>query len=634
MAPAGESYRNLVKQAMRPRQERILFLTVLATHIVLSCSMVSPRALFHPWALVGSLMVVGLVLLPQLLERRHRLIHSPEPYKSLQSSTRLGHYAELARMPYVWYHMAQTGGAAAGFVVLYAGLRTHITKWNTELAPSIYVASHEAFYVNETLLVAVYIGAWTGALFAWSELASTPTSCWNVPVFDPETVISPESLRNRTMKSFFSRIQRVWWIVPLSFLPLTTYVLFRNVFWSSIIRVVGVDTFLRPYLVPSFRVTFRPMHIGLVVLVPVLMIVVLFTVINTLFDVYWTQPLRILATSQVKDPNMTLIAGLHDPHPFFTAHAFCELARIAMYDKTRRKMLFDDVQRQHGRPIAWNAIAKVCEQKISQLLVNQAGTKVTNETSRMSTLDSKTNSEGSLQATAPQSTARKADVTNVWTALAQPASIPSNNDPNQKPVTSEARVPSSVPGSGPSLYRILRIAQYVAGALLRRVYAMIPNDAKHALVPQTIQCAFTACIPAIVLDKELLATRATVCWAALALEHFVEASLTEDKYGSVQKDISKITQALLRAHQRLQHTKQHVEREAMEADHALIREARIIRGALQQVDADAATFSTSYAPYFHQFQTTWLRRYATLDTTLSHSAQQIVHTFAPYGVEI
>ncbi|WFD41531.1 hypothetical protein MPSI1_000161 [Malassezia psittaci] len=634
MAPAGESYRNVVKQAMRPRQERILFLTVIATHIILSCSMMSLRAFFHLWTLIGSLIVVGLVLLPQLLERRHRLIHSPEPYKALQSFTRLGHYAELGRMPYVWFQMAQTGGAAAGFIVLYAGLRTHMTKWNTELAPSIYIASHKAYYVNETLLIAVYIGAWTGALFAWSELVSTPTACWNVPAFDPETVISPESLRNRTMKNLLSRIERVWWIVPSSFLPLTTYVLLRNLFWSAIIRVVGVDTAVRPYLVPSFRVGFRPMHIGIVVLVPVLMIVTLFTVTNTLFDVYWTHPLRILATSQAKDPNMTLIAGLHDPHPFFSAHAYCELARIAMYDKTRRKMLFDDVQRQHGRPIAWNAIAKVCEQKISQLLVNQEGTKVTNESSRMSTVDSKTNTEGSLQAIAPQSTAHKANVTNVWTALAQPASISSSGDANPKSVTSGASVPAPAPGSGPSLYRLLRIAQYVAGALLRRVYAMIPNDAKHALVPQTIQCAFTACVPEIVLDTELLATRATVCWAALALEHFVDASLTEDKYGSVQRDISKIIQTLLRAHQRLQHTKQHVERAATEADHALIREARVIRGALQQVDADASTFSTSYAPYFHQFQTSWLRRYAMLDTALSHSAQQIVHTFAPYGIEM
>ena len=139
--------------------------------------------------------------------------------------------------------------------------------------------------------------------------------------------------------------------------------------------------------------------------------------------------------------------------------------------------------------------------------------------------------------------------------------------------------------------------------------------------------------PTRVLDAELLAPRAVVCWSALALARLVEASVAEDRYGSVQKDVRRVVHALLRAHERLQRVKQRAERAALDADHEVVREARIVQSALHEVGADAASFSTSYAPYFHALQSAWQTRYAMLDAALGEGAQQIVQTFAPYGLE-
>ena len=59
-APApGATYRTLLKQAMRSRQERILFLTALATHILLSIALFSVRALARPVVAVGTVALGG-----------------------------------------------------------------------------------------------------------------------------------------------------------------------------------------------------------------------------------------------------------------------------------------------------------------------------------------------------------------------------------------------------------------------------------------------------------------------------------------------------------------------------------------------------------------------------------------------
>ncbi|WFD03682.1 hypothetical protein MOBT1_002376 [Malassezia obtusa] len=612
MAPAGGPYRALLKHALRPRQQRILLLCALATHILTCAALGAPLALVRASTLVGTAAILALVLLPLLLERRHRLIYAPDvPAAPTPAVTRGAHWLDLLRCAPAWTRAGRQAGAAALFAVLSrASRRTHGT--GATLAPATYVASHGAHYVNETFLVLVYLAACAGALLAWSDARHTPRACWNVPPFDPDAALHPVSLRVRTLRTLGVRVPRALALLPWLAAPYGTYLATRDAFWSAVLRVVGVDTVVRPYVVPSFRPAFRPGHMLLAVLPPLALVLVLFALAHTLFDVYWTHP---LPAAPARDPNATLLAGLHDPHPFFAAHAYSELVRIAMYDAPRRAVLFADVQRLHGRPVAWHAVATACIQRLDAFLAEPRAAPAP--------------PAPPARTDAPRAPdAPREAAPSIWTALAQ-GPRPAPAAPRAAPAAPAAATPSA----GPTLYNVLRIAVYAVRAALARVLRAVPSDAKHALVPQALHLAFTAPSPTLVLDAELLAPRAVVCWAALGLEHLVAASLTEDAYGSVQKDVARVVRALLRAHERLQGVQQRVERAALDADHQLVREARVVRGALREVGADAATFSTTYAPFFHELQTTWQAHYAGLDAALAHSAQQIVQTFAPYGIE-
>lgn len=603
-APApGATYRTLLKQAMRSRQERILFLTALATHILLSIALFSVRALARPVVAVGTVALVALVALPTLLERRTRLIQAPKAIAKQPPSSRGAHLLDVVRAPEVWGRALRHALRAALGAMLYAGTATHAYGWACAVAPTVFVESHQAYYINETFLVLLFTAAWAGALYAVSDAWRTPRACWDVPAFDPDVVVRPTTLRERTLSTLGRRVPHAWLLAPVLVVPFLVYVLVRDAFWASVLRIVGVQTVVRPYIVPSFRVMFRPWHMLATVLPVALLLLTLFAVVYTLFDVYWTHPLPMLS-ARARDPNAALLGGLNDVHPFFVAHAYSELARIALYDRQRRAVLFDDVQRLHGRPVAWNGVYSACIYRLDALL-KEAPKK---EAQR----------EAPPQAAAPRPS--------VWRALA--------DAPAPKPAEKKAPAPAPAPpAADTALFKFVRIAAYGVHAALRALLRLIPSDAKHALLPQALHLAFAAPSPALVLDAELLAPRAVVCWAALAMEHLVDASLSEDKYGSVQKDIGRVVQALLHAHERLQTLRRSVERQALDADNQLVREAQVVRGALKEAGADAATFSTSYAPFYNELQTTWHVAYATLDTALSQSAQRIVQTFAPYGFE-
>lgn len=598
---ASATYRALLKHAMRPRQERVLFLAAIGTHLLMCIALGSPRALWRGPVGVGSGVLTVLVVLPTLLERRARLIYAPEPV-AYTATSRGGHALALLRTRAVWTRAGQLAARAALAAAVYAATATHTYGWHTRWAPSVYIASHDAYYVNEMLLLLLWTAAWAGAVFGLYQAWTTPRACWEVPAFDPDWVVHPRGLRERTMSELGARIPRALLLVPVLSAPYALYVAFRDVFWAGVLRLVGVESWVRPWLVPSFRVAFRPWYTAWVLVPVCAFVLMLLTLVYTLFDVYWTQPLPLLSP-QTRDPNATLLGGLNDPHPFFAAHAFSELARSAMYDPERRRVLFDDVQRVHGRPVAWTEVCAACVHRLDAFVPRKAP----------------------QQASHTQSEAPPPATPGVWQALAQ------TRAPREAAPPAEVR--AAPPRADTPLFCIVRITSWALGALAKAAFAAVPSDAKHALLPQAVHLAFAAPSPRLVLDTDLLAQRAVVCWAALSLHYLAEASLKEDQYGSVQKDVPRMATALLGAHARLQSLRTRAEHAAVDADNQLVREAHMVRSALREAGADAATFSTSYAPFLHELQTTWHRTYAVLDRTLDQGARHIVQTFAPYGID-
>ncbi|PKI83600.1 hypothetical protein MVES1_002825 [Malassezia vespertilionis] len=596
-------YRALVKQAMRPRQERILFLATLTAYTLLCASILSPRALFSHGVAIGTALWVVLIVLPMLLRRRTALIfHAPRHFKPGYTS-RGAHCVSLLRSTYVWREMSLHAAFAVASAVCIAATATHTFGWDAALAPMHFVASHGTYYIQESFLVFLLHAAFIGAVFAFCEAARTPAGCRNLPPFDPAVVMhGGVSLRVRFFGVLAQRISRTF-LLPLStLLPFALYVLCRDAFWERVLQLVGIESILRRFVVPSFRTPFHPMLVFVRVLLPVAAILALFVTTYTLFDVYWSHPLPILS-DRARDPNAALLAGLNDTQPFFAAHAFSELARIALYDPKRRKIIFDDVQRQHGRPVAWTGIYLACTHALDNFLKG--------ETKRVP-LQPKRDAPSSQPAT-------------IWQALAQP--------PAKAPEQLRNALPLAAPTqTGVSLVQIVHMTLCIAGAVAKRMWSMVPSDAKHALVPQALALFFAAPSPALELNDRLMAQRAFVAWSAIALNHLAQASITEDRYGCVQNDLGGMVQSLVGAHERLLGVQRHIELTALDADNQLVREARVVRNALEQA-GDAATFSTAYAPCYNELQSTWQASYATLDTMLSGSARQILHTFAPFGVE-
>ena len=177
----------------------------------------------------------------------------------------------------------------------------------------------------------------------------------------------------------------------------------------------------------------------------------------------------------------------------------------------------------------------------------------------------------------------------------------------------------------------LRIVSWALSALGRTVWTLVPGDAKHALLPQTVHTFVFAPAPALLLDAELRPHCAAAAWAARALQHLVLASLAEDKYGSVQKDVPRVLDALVRAHSRLSAARERVEGIAAEADGQLVREVRMLRSMLAADAGADASFSTAYAPFYNEMQAAW-QAYAAEDAALCSAVRTISEAFARWRV--
>ncbi|WFD20770.1 hypothetical protein MCAP1_003024 [Malassezia caprae] len=590
-SPAA-TYRALVKEAMRPRQKRIYVLAWIITYAALAATQ-APTAPLRSFVVLGSAALLASAVVALLLFRRTRLI-SAVPARTPQCVSRAALVAHLVRADDAWHAVALHAASGAFVALQCAVLQVCLRGWSAPLAPMRYIDAHHAYYVNEAFLGVLAVGTTVGAVYAVAYLLLVPGARRGVPPFVPAALGT--SLRTRCLAALQRHVPRALGLLVAVPLLVLAYSLVRDAWWSAALRVVGVETSVRRFLVPSFRVPYAPGTLCLHALRVTACLLVLFEATHTLFDVYWTHPLRAVPP-RLHDPLTALLGGLHDPHPFFSAHALAELAHWAQSEPARRHALFEDVQQQHGRPMAFSSVATACRRALDALAPPEPAPKA-----------------APPPAPAPQGPPPS---TSVWHRLAAP--------PEAR--AAPAKPAASAPAAPPRASALWRTLLYLASSL----WARLPSEAQHVLFPQTLYSAFFAPVPALWLDAHLLDDRARACWAAQALQHLVLASLAEDKYGSVQPHVPALVPTLAQAHERLMAVRRRAEAMAVEADTHLVREAQLVRGALAAAgaDANAATFPPSLAPFQHEMQHAW-EAYACVDYEVSTALRGIVQAMAPY----
>lgn len=567
VAPA-DTFRALVKRAMRPRQQRILFLCTIAAFLGLTLG--TPVLTWqHPCrALAASLALVAWVMLPVLLWRRSSLLHGTWRPEGAPVSRAAYTYHVLPGTPVSVHALV---GALA--VVLYAALCA------PTLAVMQFVPAHRAHYVNETFIVALVGGTIMSGAYAVAAALCMRGARRGVP---PSPVrFADARLYEHALTALATHVpQAVIGAAVLWPLCIAAYCLSRDTLWTMVLHVTGIDTPLRRWIVPSFRWTFRPWHLLVSTWPAVVLPVGLLEVAHTLFDVYWTHPLESI-TASYKDPMTALLGGLHDPHPFFSTHALIELARRARHDAAFRRVVFDDVQA--GRPPALASMLHACVRALDAVAPPPAPAPMP---------------------PAPTTAAAAAPTRpRLWHTVSPAPSAPHTNVPP---------APRPTPAA-------------LARTILRQAWSLLPPEARHVLFPRTLHWALWAPTPSLALDAQLASCVPRAFWAAEAAAAWMLASLTQDTYGVAQHHTAAVVDALARAHARLERVRTDVERRAIEADSEHVRDVAAWRGALADTGA-AAAFGPSSAPFFTEMQASW-QAYAPADAALSRALRQIVESF-------
>ena len=637
MSPSA-TFRALTKRAMRPRQERILFLSTVASYLLLAASLLSPRALWQPCVLLGTLCLVVCVVLPLLLMRRTHLIHStPANELDRVPISRAAYARHILLAGDVWSSLGMHAVLGVFTVFIYASTAVCLQgTQKTALSPIRYVDVNQAYYVNETFLVTTASAACLGSLYAACSMLCFKGARRGVPPFDARHLGMP--LYVHAMDALSSHIVRTLPVLCVWPVFFCVYAMVRDSFWTTVLRITGVDTVVRQAIVPSFRVPFHAWSMFASAVPVLVLMMVLMEVIHTLFDVYWTHPLPSIV-SAYKDPITALLGGLTDNHTFFSTHAFAELTRLAKHDKAFRLAVYDDVQRLHGRPVAFPAISQACIRALDALApapeakINSAAQQPLPSAKASGLATANPDAAAAAAAAAASKASRSPPPTslsssrfNIWQTLAsRPASTSSSANTSNPDASSASSKPltSAPPTSAPS-------AAFLGKSLAQTVWKWIPSEAKHVLFPHTIHAALFAPESTLLLDTTLYLDAPRACFAAMAMESMVLASLTEDKYGSVQHQVQGLVEALSRAHTRMERVRQSAESLAVHADSQHVRDMSVWRGALADAGSDAAaTFGPAFAPFFTEMQMAW-SAYMCLDSALSRATRRITETFAAF----
>ncbi|EPQ27601.1 uncharacterized protein PFL1_04739 [Pseudozyma flocculosa PF-1] len=565
------SYNALVKLALGPRQKRVFALAFAACHAYLALSLLSPRAVWHPLSLASSVAAFALAIIPLLVARK-RILSKTAALPAVLAQSRASHLSDLLRDPSTWSQAGLHALAFAAIAVVQCLLITALYGADSDWAPYTWIPSHHAYYVNERFLFLVassaLLGAFYGALYrAWP--ASTARPILPFEVGTRSDGLGP-SLRVRFARACAHRLPTAAAAGACGEAAVFIgYLLARKSFWRLVLALVGHRGITRRALVPSFRTAFpqadvvvRATALGAASFVAV-------ETAYTLLDVYLSQPLSPLS-KYTKDANRTLADGLSDPVVFFSHHAFAELAHIAASDSGRRVAIFKDV---HAERSAWKALSSACLKLLEAERQHIATRGIPPKPTQPSTSTPPTASAQSVAKPQPASSQ------SVWDALAR-GQLPGEQGKTASAVAQPAQPAAAAPAPGAPAPASATPAQSVfsiASSFGRTAWSMLPQDARHAMCPP--RWRFYLFEPSMRAKVLSIAGRdsARLAWSITAVKDLLQHSLTEDPFGSVQKDIRTVLRALVGLCIEMRALRIELEAQAATLDDKLAREEAAAR---------------------------------------------------------
>lgn len=542
-AQLPSKYRDVIKIALRPRQTRAFILAAVAWHLLLTSALLRTvsLSLISPLTLAVSLLSFGLGVLPLLAKRKRSLAQITTPPARLASSKAQQVSAALSNTGFAALALQHS----AAFVVLALGYSALLTSKTGGWGPQIWVDSHGSYYLNERFLYLIGQSAFLGVVYAlvFRSLPSPEAAAY--PSFDASALTSDAAvtIKNRVAAASGSRLPRAAAAAALvSTSSILVYSIIRIRLWSAVLLVLGTRGLMRRLLVPSFRVDFGFFEVSIYSTLFSVAAVCAIETAYLLLDVYLTHPLQPVS-KYAKSPNRLLLDGLDEPILFFSNHAFSEVARLSASDEESRSQIYRNV---NADVTAWTQARDRCLALLEaqkQFVVRRGqmapAAPATAQPAVQQQVQQQQQQKGSTQPTP-----------SIWDQLAagnttgKDSSTSAQSGAVATSSTAAPSVASKAPSNPTSLLSFQSVQKAVTG-VASIGWKLLPDDAKHVLFGprrrQTLLGDSPASEAASIIGRDAARTVA----ATQTLKNLLCHSLTEDPYGSVQKDIRRILIAMV-----------------------------------------------------------------------------------------
>lgn len=642
-AQLPSKYRDVVKIALRPRQTRAFVLAAVAWHLLLTSALLRTVSLLlvSPLTLAASLLSFGLGVLPLLARRKRKLAQITAPPVRLAPSTARQISTALSNPTFFSSALQHI----AAFVVLALGYSVLLTSKSGGWGPQVWVDSHGAFYLNERFLYLIGQSIVLGIFytFFFRSLPSPETAA--SPSFDTSALTSDRALtiKDRVAAACGSRVPRAAAAAALvSSSSVVVYSIVRIRLWSAVLLVLGTRSLLRRLLVPSFRVDFSFFEVSVRTTLFSIAAVCAVETAHLLLDVYLTHPLPPVS-KYAKNQIRLLLDGLDEPILFFSNHAFSEVARLTASDEESRSQIYRNV---NADVTAWTHVRDRCLALLDaqkQFIVRRGQMPPAVQTKAQPAPQQQTQQQQQQQQQQKSSTQ---PAPSIWDQLAagnttgKEGSAPAQSSPaGVTTTTTGSAVNSTAPASTASLLSLQSIQNAVI-SIAAIGWKFVPEDAKHVLFGPRRRQMLLGDSPASEAASIVGRDAARTVAATQTLKHLLCHSLTEDPYGSVQKDIKRILVAMVDLDTEIRRLGLDLEQRAITVDEQLNK----LEAAASSSTATEGSKSNGEAPpqttggrsdCQQQLREAWRSGGAqSVDGSLTASIREILDTFAKFDLQL